>query len=252
MSCNRLKAAMTVAVLSASAATWAVGPAEQSELVFGFIKLTDMAPLAVARERGYFAAEGLDVALEAQSNWQQLLQAVVDGNIDGAHMLAPQPLAAKIGYGGIEADIVVPLSLDLNGNAITVSNSTWEAMRQHVATGDDGRPVHPIPANALKPLVDAHNARGEKFRLGMVFPVSTHNYELRYWLAAGGIHPGFLRLRPGPTWPRATDGSTPKRSCSSPHRRRCRDCWPTGSSAATASVSHGISRRWWTVSGSPW
>jgi nitrate/nitrite transport system substrate-binding protein len=25
----------------------------------------------------------------------------------------------------------------------------------------------------------------------MVFPVSTHNYELRYWLAAGGIHPGF-------------------------------------------------------------
>ena len=27
--------------------------------------------------------------------------------------------------------------------------------------------------------------------MGMVFPVSTHNYELRYWLAAGGIHPGF-------------------------------------------------------------
>jgi nitrate/nitrite transport system substrate-binding protein len=24
-----------------------------------------------------------------------------------------------------------------------------------------------------------------------VFPVSPHNYELRYWLAAGGIHPGF-------------------------------------------------------------
>ena len=27
--------------------------------------------------------------------------------------------------------------------------------------------------------------------MGMVFPVSTHNYELRYWLASGGIHPGF-------------------------------------------------------------
>ena len=27
--------------------------------------------------------------------------------------------------------------------------------------------------------------------MAMVFPVSTHNYELRYWLAAGGMHPGF-------------------------------------------------------------
>lgn len=191
MNCKLLKVGVTAAVVSVSTATWAVGPAEQSELVFGFIKLTDMAPLAVAQERGYFADEGLDVVLEAQSNWQQLLQAVVDGTVDGAHMLAPQAVAAKIGYGGTEADIVVPLSLDLNGNAITVSNATWESMKQHVAMGDDGRPVHPIPADALKPLVDAHLGKGEEFRLGMVFPVSTHNYELRYWLAAGGIHPGF-------------------------------------------------------------
>ena len=60
-----------------------------------------MAPLAIAYEKGYFADEGLDVALEVQPNWNQLLQGVIDGNIDGAHMLAPQPLAAKIGYGGV-------------------------------------------------------------------------------------------------------------------------------------------------------
>ncbi|MDE0456602.1 MAG: CmpA/NrtA family ABC transporter substrate-binding protein [Chromatiales bacterium] len=178
------------AALLASTASWAVGPPEQNELVFGFIKLTDMAPLAVAHERGYFADEGLDVLLEAQANWGQLLQGVVDGTLDGAHMLAPQPLAARIGYGDVEGEVIVPLSLDLNGNAITVSNAVWEAMGAHVARDDAGRPVHPIGADALKPLVDAHIERGETFKLAMVHPASTHNYELRYWLAAGGIHPG--------------------------------------------------------------
>ncbi|MEO0372157.1 MAG: CmpA/NrtA family ABC transporter substrate-binding protein, partial [Pseudomonadota bacterium] len=52
-------------------------------------------------------------------------------------------------------------------------------------------PQHPISAEALKPVVEDFQARGEPFNMGMVFPVSTHNYELRYWLAAGGLEPGF-------------------------------------------------------------
>ncbi len=181
---------IAAAALLASAASQAAGPPEVDELVLGFIKLTDMAPLAVAHEKGYFADEGLDVLLEAQANWGQLLAGVVDGTLDGAHMLAPQPLAARIGYGDVQGEVVVPLSLDLNGNAITVSNAVWEAMRAHVTLDGDGRPVHPVGAEALKPVVDAHLARGEAFKLAMVHPTSTHNYELRYWLAAGGIHPG--------------------------------------------------------------
>jgi nitrate/nitrite transport system substrate-binding protein len=55
----------------------------------------------------------------------------------------------------------------------------------------DGKPVHPVKADALKPVVQKFKSEGKKFPLGMVFPVSTHNYELRYWLAAGGIHPGY-------------------------------------------------------------
>jgi nitrate/nitrite transport system substrate-binding protein len=55
----------------------------------------------------------------------------------------------------------------------------------------DGRPVHPIKADYLKPVVEKYKADGKPFKMGMVFPVSTHNYELRYWLAAGGINPGF-------------------------------------------------------------
>ncbi len=163
---------------------------EKDELTFGFIKLTDMAPLAVAYEQGYFLEEGLFVTLEAQANWKVLLDGVIDGQLDGAHMLAGQPLAATIGY-GTQAHIITPFSMDLNGNGITVSNEVWEEMKPNIPTMADGRPQHPISASALAPVVERFQSEGERFNMGMVFPVSTHNYELRYWLAAGGLEPGY-------------------------------------------------------------
>ncbi len=163
---------------------------EKDVLTFGFIKLTDMAPLAIAYEQGYFLDEGLFVTLEAQANWKVLLDGVIDGQLDGAHMLAGQPLAATIGY-GTEAHIITPFSMDLNGNGITVSNEVWEKMLPNIPKMANGRPEHPISAEALVPVIEEFNAKGEAFNMGMVFPVSTHNYELRYWLAAGGINPGY-------------------------------------------------------------
>ncbi|WP_380053764.1 CmpA/NrtA family ABC transporter substrate-binding protein [Falsihalocynthiibacter sp. SS001] len=163
---------------------------EKDELTLGFIKLTDMAPLAIAYEMGYFEDEGLYVTLEPQANWKVLLDRVIDGQLDGAHMLAGQPIAATIGY-GTEAHIITPFSMDLNGNGITVSNEVWEQMLPHITKDDAGKPVHPISAAALKPVVDDYANQGLPFNMGMVFPVSTHNYELRYWLAAGGIEPGY-------------------------------------------------------------
>jgi nitrate/nitrite transport system substrate-binding protein len=162
---------------------------EKDELKFGFIKLTDMAPLAIAYEKGYFEDEGLYVTLEPQANWKVLLDGVITGQLDGAHMLAGQPLAATIGF-GTKAHIITPFSMDLNGNGITVSNEVWALMKPHVEMGADGKPVHPISAAALRPVIDQFKAEGKPFNMGMVFPVSTHNYELRYWLAAGGINPG--------------------------------------------------------------
>nr|WP_298689828.1 CmpA/NrtA family ABC transporter substrate-binding protein [uncultured Dongia sp.] len=163
---------------------------EKDQLKFGFIKLTDMAPLAVAKELGYFEDEGLYVTLEAQANWKVLLDRVISGELDGAHMLAGQPLAATIGY-GTKAHIVTPFSMDLNGNGITVSNEVWQMMKPNIPHGSDGKPIHPIKADALKPVIEQFSADGKSFNMGMVFPVSTHNYELRYWLAAAGINPGF-------------------------------------------------------------
>ncbi|MEL7104386.1 MAG: CmpA/NrtA family ABC transporter substrate-binding protein [Pseudomonadota bacterium] len=182
--------AITAASLVALPASAQMLELEKDELTFGFIKLTDMAPLAVAYEQGYFLDEGLFVTLEAQANWKVLLDGVIDGQLDGAHMLAGQPLAATIGF-GTEAHIITPFSMDLNGNGITVSNEIWEAMKPNVPTMDDGRPQHPISAEALKPVVEQYASEGKPFNMGMVFPVSTHNYEIRYWLAAGGLEPGF-------------------------------------------------------------
>ena len=175
-----------------------IGYPEKDELTFGFIKLTDMAPLAVAYEQGYFEDEDLYVTLEAQANWKVLLDGVIDGQLDGAHMLAGQPLAATIGF-GTKAHIVTPFSMDLNGNGITVSNTVWQAMKPNIPKQPDGKPVHPIKADYLKPVVEEYANRGEPFKMGMVFPVSTHNYELRYWLAAGGIHPGYYAPHKGDT-----------------------------------------------------
>ena len=188
--------ALTLAMIATPAIGQFTFP-EKDELTFGFIKLTDMAPLAIAYEKGYFEEEGLYVTLEAQANWRVLLDGVISGELDGAHMLAGQPLAATIGY-GTEAHIVTPFSMDLNGNAITVSNDVWSMMRPHVPQ-ENNRPVHPVSAESLAPVIEEYRSRGENFNMGMVYPVSTHNYELRYWLAAGGIHPGYYAPHLGDT-----------------------------------------------------
>lgn len=172
----------------AQAAPAAARP-EKEQLKFGFIKLTDCAPLVIALEKGFFEDEGLVVTLEAQANWKVLLDRVIDGQLDGAHMLAGQPLGASIGF-GTKADVITAFSMDLNGNAITVSNEVWKALKPLLPL-KDGKVAHPIKAEYLKKVVDQWKAQGKAFKMGMVFPVSTHNYELRYWLAAGGLRPGY-------------------------------------------------------------
>lgn len=163
---------------------------EKTDLKFGFIKLTDCVPIIIAKELEFFEDEGLYVTVEAQSNWKILLDRVISGELDGAHMLAGQPIASTIGY-GTKAHVITAFSMDLNGNGITLSNEIWEKMKKaNPALAKD--PIErPLNADLLRPVVQEMKAAGAPMKMGMVFPVSTHNYELRYWLAAGGIHPGY-------------------------------------------------------------
>ncbi|MGK2915791.1 MAG: CmpA/NrtA family ABC transporter substrate-binding protein [Porticoccaceae bacterium] len=186
---QRMLAALAVFGLGITSALAAIGPPEKEGLKLGFIKLTDMAPLAIAYEKGFFEDEGLYVTLEAQANWKVLFDGVISGELDGAHMLAPMPLAAASGI-TTKTEVITPLTLSYNGAAITVSNPVWAEMKKQVPQAE-GKPVHPISAAALKPVLETYKAAGKPFNLGMTFPIGTHNYLLRYWLAAGGVHPGF-------------------------------------------------------------
>ena len=166
------------------------GAIEKPNLKLGFIKLTDIAPLVIAKEKGFFEDEGLNVTLEPQANWKVLLDGVTGGQLDGAHMLAGQILASGAGIGS-PVKLVTPFSLDINGKAVTISNRVYDAIEPNLPRGADGKITHPVSAAALKPVVAAGRAAGKPFKMAMVFPVSTHNYVLRYWLAAGGLNPGY-------------------------------------------------------------
>ena len=127
------------------------------------------APIVIAKEKGFFEDEGLQVDVEAQPNWKTLLDRVINGELDGAHMLSGQPIAATIGF-GTKAHIITSYTMDLNGNGITVSNAIWDKMKENAAELDTDKPKHPISAAALKPIVQEKLDEGEKLQMGMVFP----------------------------------------------------------------------------------
>ena len=91
--------AATLAIMSTSFLSAEQLDVEKTSLKFGFIKLTDCAPIVIAKEKGFFEDEGLQVEVVAQPNWKTLLDNVISGDLDGAHMLSGQPIAATIGFG---------------------------------------------------------------------------------------------------------------------------------------------------------
>jgi len=186
------RAGLTLGALALTAGGLLAAPAklEKTDLKFGFIKLTDCVPIIIAKEMNYFEDEGLYVTVEAQSNWKILLDRVISGELDGAHMLAGQPIAATIGF-GTKAHVITAFSMDLNGNGITLGNAIWEQMKELTPSLAKDPIARPLKADLLKPVVQKMKSAGTPMKMGMVFPVSTHNYELRYWLASGGIHPGY-------------------------------------------------------------
>ena len=158
---------------------------EKTELALGFIPLTDCAPLVIALEKGFFREQGLQVTLSREPSWANIRDKVCFGLLDGAQMLAGMPLAASLGAEAFRVPMVTGFSLSLNGNAITVSNRLYQRLSE---TGIAEQ--SPATAAALKMLVEADKAKGlEPLRFAMVYPSSSHNYLLRYWLASAGIDP---------------------------------------------------------------
>jgi ABC-type nitrate/sulfonate/bicarbonate transport system substrate-binding protein len=160
---------------------------EKPQLTLGYIPLTDCAPLVVAREHGYFQKYGLEVNLSKETSWANIRDKLAIGILDGAHMLAPMPLAMSAGVGPVQKDMITALSLDLNGNAITVSTPLYQAM---LAADPENAAVRANSAKALRQVIEQRRASGAPaLTFATVFPTSTHTYELRYWMASAGIDP---------------------------------------------------------------
>jgi NitT/TauT family transport system ATP-binding protein len=156
-------------------------------LHIGFIPLVDAAALIVAVDKGFTAAEGLDVTLVREVSWSNVRDKLNIGMFDAAHLLAPVAIASSLGLGHVKVPIVAPFNLGLNGNAITVSPALHAAIMAEI----DGDPFDPMAtALALARVVAARRKSGaEPLTFGMTFPFSTHNYQLRFWMAAGGVDP---------------------------------------------------------------
>lgn len=154
-----------------------------THLTAGFLPLLDSVLLVLAHEKGFAANEGLDLHLVRETSWANIRDRAAIGHFDIAQMLAPMPLAASLGLTPIATPMITPVVLGLGNNAITVSADLWQAMADQGAPGDFAAG----PAGAALARVVAASPR--KLRFGVVHQTSSHNYELRYWLAASGIAP---------------------------------------------------------------
>jgi two-component system, oxyanion-binding sensor len=156
-------------------------------LHIGFIPLVDAAALIVAVDKGFTAAEGLDVTLVREVSWSNVRDKLNIGLFDAAHLLAPVAIASSLGLGHVKVPIVAPFNLGLNGNAISVSPALHAAIMAEI----DGDPFDPM-ATALalaRVVAKRRKSAAEPLTFGMTFPFSTHNYQLRFWMAAGGVDP---------------------------------------------------------------
>lgn len=159
----------------------------KANLRIGYIPLIDATPILVAVDHGFAEAEGLDVELVREVSWSNVRDKLNLGLFDAAHMLAPLPMASSLGIGHVKVPLIVPFTLALNGNAITVSPALYAEL-SHVVDGDLTDPR--VSSRALHRVVADRKARGVPLvNFGMTFPFSNHNYQLRFWMSAGGVDP---------------------------------------------------------------
>ncbi|MFN4276607.1 MAG: CmpA/NrtA family ABC transporter substrate-binding protein [Ferrovibrio sp.] len=162
-------------------------PAVLTPMRIGFIALTDSAVLIAAKEKGFFARQGLDVTLVREPSWANMRDKVALGALDAAHMLAPMPLAATLGAGGWKKPQITSFVLNLNGNAVTISTRLWNRLVDaEPALAQDRLEA----GNVLRRLITADRKAGrDKLTFATVFNYSSHQIQLRYWLASAGIDP---------------------------------------------------------------
>jgi nitrate/nitrite transport system substrate-binding protein len=155
-------------------AAWAAGSdaPEKTEVKIGFIPLTDCASVVIASVMGFDKKYGIKITPSKEASWAAVRDKLVNGELDAAHVLYGLIYGVQMGIGGQKKDMAVLMTLNNNGQAITLSD---QLKNKGVTTGEQ-----------LKVLVDKEK---RDYTFAQTFPTGTHAMWLYYWLATYGIDP---------------------------------------------------------------
>ena len=171
-----LTASSVVAGMASGAgqSAWAAGSdaPEKKELRVGFMPLTDCASVVIAATEGFDRKHGIKITPVKETSWAAIRDKLITGELDAAHVLYGLVYGVQMGIGGIRRDMAVLMTLNRNGQGITLSRQLHE---QGVADGE-----------TLKSLI---GRKDREYTFAQTFPTGTHAMWLNYWLAAHGIHP---------------------------------------------------------------
>jgi two-component system, oxyanion-binding sensor len=144
------------------------------QIRIGMLRLTDSAPVMVAKSRGFFHDLDLDPILSIEQSWADIADKLAFGQLDAAVMLPPLVLASALGLRGPAAKLIVPMGLSQGGNTIVLGG---DAIRDSAGLPPGARLLGWLAGQTGRP------------RIAVVHRFSTHNLLLRYWLALTGVDP---------------------------------------------------------------
>lgn len=157
-----------------SSGAWAAGSdaPEKTEIKVGFIPLTDCASVVMASVMGFDQKHGIKIIPSKESSWASVRDKLISGELDAAHCLYGLIYGVELGIGGPKKDMAVLMTLNNNGQAITLSNKLAEKGVKDGAS--------------LKALMSKES---REYTFAQTFPTGTHAMWLYYWMAANGINP---------------------------------------------------------------
>lgn len=168
-------------VLAGLPAGWAGGAyaddgPETPKMRIGIIALTDCSSIVMAHELGLFKKHGIESTISKEASWAVIRDRLSLGENQASHILLGIPYASTMGLQGSPVKpMVIPMYLNRNGQAITLTRSLLERGAK-------------TPAQ-IKPIALEAKAKGAPLTFAMTYPPGTHAMWMRYWLASGGVHP---------------------------------------------------------------
>jgi nitrate/nitrite transport system substrate-binding protein len=162
------------AAATASTGAWAAGSdaPEKKEVRIGFIPLTDCASVVMASVLKFDEKYGVKIIPSKEASWAGVRDKLVNGELDMAHVLYGLVYGVHLGIGGPKKEMAVLMTLNNNGQAITLSKKLADKGAVDVAS-----------------LAKVMNDDKREYTFAQTFPTGTHAMWLYYWLAAGGVNP---------------------------------------------------------------